>query len=78
MEDIKKKSVIDEEVRRLSVQIACLRFDYVDAVSRHLATPYRQSIADELCELERQRTALMLGNFHVLPYNIKLLYNNSK
>ena len=69
------KDIINQEIQRLSIQIASVRYDWEQAVKQKLAYALVSVIAQELVELEHQRKCLRLGNFKDLPYNIKLLYN---
>lgn len=75
MDDV---SIIQKEIRRLSILIACGKHDYEMAVRTRMCEAHRKTIADEVCEYERQKKCLESGNFRALPYNIKMLYNSEK
>lgn len=66
---------INAEIRRLQLLIAVARYDYSEAVLKHMPVAYRLQLADEICEQERQKRCLETKNFKALPYNVKLLYN---
>ena len=69
------ETAIKQEVMKLSVQIASLRYDFEEARRQGLSYSFTFLIAQELCEKERIKKALELGNFKDLPYNVKLLNN---
>lgn len=75
---MEKDKAINREIRDLSVKIALNRFEYAEAVAKRLPVAFREKIADELCEQERQKKCLETGNFKALPYNINMLYNAEK
>ena len=68
-----KETVIKQEVLKLSIEIASLRYEYEDARKQGLPYSFTSLIAREICEKERIKKALELGNFKDLPYNVKLL-----
>ena len=70
-----KETAIKQEVKKLSIQIASLRYDFEEARRQGLSYSFTSLIAQELCEKERIKKALELGNFKDLPYNVKLLNN---
>ena len=70
-----KETVIKQEILKLSIEIASLRYDYEEASRQGLPYSFTSTIAHELCEKERIKKALELGNFQDLPYNVKLLKN---
>ena len=70
-----KETAIKQEVKKLSVQIASLRYDFEEARRQGLSYSFTSLIAQELCEKERIKKALELGNFKDLPYDVKL-HNN--
>ena len=69
-----KETAIKQEILKLSVQIASLRYDFEQARKQGLSYSFTSIIAQELCEKERIKKALELGNFKDLPYNVKLLF----
>ena len=68
-------TAIKQEILKLSIEIASLRYDFEEAVKQGLPYGFTIVIARELCEKERIKKALELGNFKDLPYNVKLLNN---
>lgn len=72
-----KETVIKQEILKLSIEIASLRYDFEQAVERGFPYSFTVIIARELCEKERIKKALELGNFRDLPYNVKLLFKES-
>ena len=72
-----KEAVIKQEILKLSIEIASLRYEFDKAIKEGLAYSFTAIIARELCELERIKKALELGNFKDLPYNVKLLFKES-
>ena len=70
-----KEAVIKHEILKLSIQIASLRYEFEDARKQGLPYSFTSLIAQEICECERIKKALELGNFKDLPYNVKLLNN---
>ena len=68
-----KETVIKQEVLKLSIEIASLRYDFEQAIKQGLPYSFTDVIAREICEKERIKKALELGNFKDLPYNVKLL-----
>ena len=69
-----KETAIKQEVLKLSIEIASLRNDYEQAKKQGLPYSFTSNIAQELCEKERIKKALELGNFKNFPYNVKLLF----
>ena len=69
------KTAVKQEILKLSLQIASLRYDFEQARVQGLSYSFTSLIAHELCEKERIKKALELGNFKDLPYNVKLLNN---
>lgn len=69
-----KETAIKQEILKLSIEIASLRYDYEEARLQGLPYSFTVLIAQELCEKERIKKALELGNFKNLPYNVKLLF----
>ena len=69
-----KETVIKQEIEKLSIEIASLRYDFEQARKQGLSYSFTSIIAQELCEKERIKKALELGNFKDLPYNVKLLF----
>ena len=72
-----KETVVKQEILKLSIQIASLRYDFEQARKQGLSNSFTSLIAQELCEKERIKRALELGNFRDLPYNVKLLFKSS-
>ena len=66
---------IKEEILRLNVVIACLRYDYQEAVIYGKPMQYRHLLAQSIVQEMFIRECLELGNFKHLPYNVKLLYD---
>ena len=69
-----KETVIKKEILKLSIEIASLRYDFDQARKQGLSYSFTTIIAHDICEKERIKKALELGNFTDLPYNIKLLF----
>ena len=69
-----KETAIKQEILKLSIEIASLRYDYEQAIEQGLSYSFTSFIAREICEKERIKKALELGNFKDLPYNVKLLF----
>ncbi len=72
------KEVINQEIQRLSIQIASVRYDWEYAVKARKPVYLQAYLAQEIQVLCHQRKCLQLGRFNELPYNIKLLYNAVK
>ena len=70
-----KETVIKQEILKLSIQIASLRYDFEQARKKGLSYNFTSLIAQEICESVRIKKALELGNFKDLPYSVKLLNN---
>ena len=70
-----REAVIQHEILKLSIQIASLRYEFEDARKQGLPYSFTSLIAQEICECERIKKTLELGNFKDLPYNVKLLNN---
>ena len=70
-----KETAIKQEILKLSIEIASLRYDFEEARKQGLPYSFTSLIAQQICEKERIKKALELGNFKDLPYNVKLLYN---
>lgn len=70
-----KETVIKQEILKLSIQVASLRYDFEQARIQGLSYSFTSIIAQEICEKERIKRALELCNFKDLPYNVKLLNN---
>lgn len=66
---------IKQEILKLSIEIASLRYDFEQARKQGLPYSFFDIIAQDICEKERIKKALELGNFKDLPYNVKLLNN---
>ena len=69
-----KETAIKQEILKLSIEVASLRYDFEQAIKQGLPYSFTSLIARELCEKERIKKALELGNFKDLPYNVKLLF----
>ena len=69
-----KETAIKKEILKLSVEIASLRYDFEQARIQGLPYSFSDIIARDICEKERIKKALELGNFKDLPYNVKLLF----
>lgn len=69
-----KETVIKQEILKLSIEIASLRYDYEEAKKQGLPYSFTSVIAQEMCEKERIKKALELGAFKDLPYNVRLLF----
>ena len=69
------ETAIKQEILKLSLEIASLRYDLEQAVEQDLPYSFTGIVSRELCEKERIKKALELGNFKDLPYNVKLLNN---
>lgn len=67
------ETAIKQEILKLSLEIASLRYDYDEAKKQGLSYTFTSIITQEICEKERIKKALELGNFRDLPYNVKLL-----
>ena len=65
---------IKQEILKLSVEIASLRYDFDQARKQGLPYSFTSIIAQDICEKERIKKTLELGNFKDLPYNVKLLF----
>lgn len=66
---------IKEEIQRLNVVIACLRYDYQTAVINGQPIAYRKLLAESIVQDMFIRECLELGNYKHLPYNVKMLYD---
>ena len=69
-----KETAIKQEILKLSIEIASLRYDFEQARKQGLSYNFTSNIAHDICEKERIKKALELGNFKDLPYNVKLLF----
>ena len=69
------ETAIKQEILKLSIEIASLRYDLEQALKQGLPYSFTGIVARELCEKERIKKALELGSFKDLPYNVKLLNN---
>ena len=67
------ETAVKQEILKLSVEIASLRYDLEQALKLGLPYSFTGIVARQLCEKERIKKALELGNFKDLPYNVKLL-----
>ncbi len=72
-----KETVIKQEILKLSIEIASLRYDFDQAREQGLSYSFTSLIAQQICDKERIKKALELGNFKDLPYNVKLLFKDS-
>ena len=70
-----EETAIKQEILKLSLEIASLRYDLEQALKQGLPYSFTGIVARELCEKERIKKALELGNFKDLPYNVKILKN---
>lgn len=68
-----EETAIKQEILKLSLEIASLRYDLEEAKKQGLSSSFTSVIAQDKCEKERIKKALELGNFQDLPYNVKLL-----
>lgn len=69
-----RDAVIKQEIWKLSIDIASLHYEFEDARKQGLPYSFTSLIAHDICEKERIKRALELGNFKDLPYNVRLLY----
>ena len=65
-----KETVIKQEILKLSIEIASLRYDFEQARKQGLPYSYTSLIAQQICENERIKKALELGSFKE-TYNYK-------
>lgn len=70
--------IIVQEILNLGIKIAVLKYEYQQACLSGKCLAIKQIIAGEYADLEFQKKCLELRNYHLLPYNIKLLYNGKK
>ena len=71
---MRKETAIQQEILRLSIEIASLRYDFDQARKQGLPYSFSDMIAREICEKERIKKSLEMGNFKDLPYNVTLLF----
>ena len=69
------ETAVKQEILKLSVEIASMRYDFEQAIKQGFPYSFTCVVAQEICEKERIKKALELGNFKALPYNVKLLNN---
>ena len=69
------ETAIKQEISKLSIEIASLVYEFEDARKQGLPYSFTSLLAHDICEKERIKRALELGNFKDLPYNVKLLNN---
>lgn len=74
MEYLKENLEIKQEINRLSLRVAILRYDLREALVKGIPLGFMAATMQEICILQEQKLLLQQGNFKLLPYNIKLLY----
>ena len=72
------KDYVKQEIQELSVRIACLEYDYENAIIHGKPLAYRRLLAENITSERYIRKCLKDGNFSKLPYAVKLLSNSSK
>lgn len=70
-----KETAIKQEILKLSIEIASLRYDFEQAKKQGLPYSFSDKIARDICDKESIKKSLELGNFKDLPYNVKLLFS---
>jgi hypothetical protein len=68
-------SEVQKEVSRLQLRIALLRYELREAITKEIPLGFLKNTMQEICILQEQKLLLQQGNFHLLPYSIKLLYS---
>jgi thiamine transporter ThiT len=63
------------EVRKLSIQIAILRYDIREGLLSGVPLGIMHNLFQEVAILQEQKLLLELGRFKELPYNIRHLYS---
>ena len=71
-----RNKIIQEEILRLSVQVASLRLDLRESLIAGTRLAVLQPLMAEICICQEQKFLLQLGRFNELPYNVKLLYKS--
>ena len=74
MDSLKEVNKINQEINRLSLRIALLRYDLREALIKDIPLGFMRDTMQELCILQEQKLLLEHGNFKLLPYHIKQLY----
>ena len=69
-----RNKIIQEEILRLSVQVASLRLDLRESLIAGTPLALLQPLMSEICICQEKKFLLQLGRYHELPYNVKLLY----
>lgn len=67
---------VNAEIRRLSLDIALVRYDYIEAKQQKKPLNVISKLCLQYAELWQERYNLQNSNFDQLPYNIKFLIND--
>lgn len=74
MDCLKENNKINQEINRLSLRVALLRYDLREALIKDIPLGFMRATMQEICILQEQKLLLQQGNYKLLPYHIKQLY----
>jgi predicted component of viral defense system (DUF524 family) len=74
MEYLKEDLEVKQEVNRLSIRVAILRYDLREALKINTPLGMLKDVMAEICILQEQKLLLEMGRFDLLPYNVRVLY----
>jgi predicted component of viral defense system (DUF524 family) len=74
MEYLKDDIEVKQEVNRLSLRVAILRYELREALKINTPLGMLKNVMAEICVLQEQKLLLQMGRFELLPYNVRVLY----
>ena len=74
MEYLKEDLEVKQEVNRLSIRVAILRYELREALKINTPLGMLKNVMEEICILQEQKLLLEMGRFDLLPYNVRVLY----
>lgn len=74
MEYFKEDLEIKQEINRLSLRVAILRYELQEALIKEIPLDFMAATMQEICILQEQKLLLEMGRFDLLPYNVRVLY----
>ena len=74
MEYLKDDIEVKQEVNRLSLRVAILRYELREALKLNTPLGMLKNVMAEICVLQEQKLLLQMGRFELLPYNVRVLY----
>jgi hypothetical protein len=74
MENLLYNDPIQQEIRRLRLRIALIRYDFREGLLHDCPLGIMAPMMQEIAVMQEQKLLLEMGRFKELPYHVRLLY----